>query len=165
MIADILLFISILVAVFAVRRWLRGSRSRPATSPLGQILVDGSNVMFWDGEVPKIETILRVIGTLHDKGYETGVIFDANVGYKLFGRFHGEGEMANLLLLPKNNVIVVPRGTPADEYLLSAARQFGARIVTNDRYRDWIGQFPELSTPGYLLRGGVRAGRVWVEAA
>ncbi len=121
--------------------------------------------MFWDGEIPKVETIIQVIGVLRDKGFQANVIFDANVGYKLSGRYQGEREMARLLRLPPKSVMVVPKGTPADEYLLIAARQSGVPIVTNDRYRDWASRFPEVETPGYLLRGEVKLGKVWVDTA
>lgn len=38
----------------------------------------------------------------------------------------------------------------------------GARIVTNDRYRDWAEAHPEIATPGHLIRGGWREGKLWL---
>ena len=35
--------------------------------------------------------------------------------------------------------------------------------MTNDRYRDWAEAHPELSAPGYLIRGGYRAGKLWLD--
>jgi hypothetical protein len=32
----------------------------------------------------------------------------------------------------------------------------GAAIVTNDRFRDWIEDFPEFAEPGRLIQGGYR---------
>lgn len=48
---------------------------------------------------------------------------------------------------------MAPRGTPADPMLLDLAARTGAAIVTNDRYRDWIPQYPLLADPARLVRG------------
>ena len=32
-------------------------------------------------------------------------------------------------------------------------------MVTNDRYRDWAERFPDIRSPGFLVRGGYRKGR------
>jgi hypothetical protein len=62
--------------------------------------------------------------------------------------------------LEARQVLVVHKGTPADPFLLQTAREFGARIVTNDRYRDWAEAHPQVREPGFLIRGDVQAGRV-----
>ena len=38
-----------------------------------------------------------------------------------------------------------------------------APIVTNDRYRDWAGEYPEIAEPGRLIRGGYRDGVLWLD--
>ncbi|MFM2356510.1 MAG: hypothetical protein RLZZ528_2246, partial [Pseudomonadota bacterium] len=91
------------------------------------------------------------------------VVFDANAGYKLGGGWQGDRAMARRLGLSVDRVQVVPKGTIADSFILMAARGLGARIVTADRYRDHAGDYPEVSEPGRLIRGGVREGTVWVE--
>ena len=68
-----------------------------------------------------------------------------------------------MLQLPVNQVFVVPKGTQADPYILDTARKFSARIVTNDRYRDWAEVHPEVAEPGHLIRGGMRDGMVWLQ--
>lgn len=92
-----------------------------------------------------------------------GVIFDANAGYKINDRYLDDGAFASLLGLPDANVLVVPKGTPADRYILEAARSMGARIVTNDRFRDWEDSFPEVRQADLLIRGGFREGRLWLK--
>ena len=52
-------------------------------------------------------------------------------------------------------MLVVPKGTPADSFLLQAARSLKARMVANDRYRDWAEDHPEALTTGLLLRSGL----------
>ena len=42
--------------------------------------------------------------------------------------------------MPGNAVMVAPKGQPADPHILFVARDLGARIVSNDRFRDWAGE-------------------------
>jgi hypothetical protein len=91
--------------------------------------------------------------SLKSRGFAPGVVFDANAGWKLFGRYVNEEEFGRQLGLPTDQVLVVPKGTQADPYILATARKFNARIVTNDRYRDWVDDHPEVTRPGFLIRG------------
>ena len=91
------------------------------------------------------------------------MVFDANAGWKLAGRYLHDSDLARLLGLEPRQVLVVPKGTQADSYLLETAREFGVRIVTNDRYRDWAVAHPEVLEPGFLIRGGMRDGRAWLK--
>lgn len=127
------------------------------------IVVDGSNVMYWQDNTPKIETVLAVVDRLRALGYAPGVMFDANAGYLLGGRYMHDGAMGKKLGLSADRVMVVPKGEPADPFILNAARDLGARIVTNDRYRDWRGDYPEVAKVGHLVRGGYRDGVLWLE--
>ncbi|MGB8621203.1 MAG: hypothetical protein WCD16_00160 [Paracoccaceae bacterium] len=129
------------------------------------IVVDGSNVMHWKGGTPEIGTVREVVDHLTALGFVPGVMFDANAGYKLNGRYQHDGALGKLLGLPRDRVMVVPKGTPADPTILAAARDLGARIVTNDRFRDWAEQHPEVAEPGYLIRGGYRTGELWLDLA
>ena len=38
----------------------------------------------------------------------------------------------------------------------------GARIVSNDRFRDWEDRHPEVRDPGRLIPGGYRDGVLWL---
>lgn len=129
------------------------------------IVVDGSNVMYWNDNTPKLETVLAVVKHLIAKGYAPGVMFDANAGYLLGGRYMHDGAMGRGLGLPKDRVMVVPKGVPADPYILNAAQDLGAQIVTNDRYRDWVGDHPEVAQAGHLIKGGFRDGVLWLDLA
>jgi len=124
------------------------------------IVVDGSNVMHWNGNVPQIETLQEVLEHLIRRGYTPGVVFDANAGYLIAGRYLNDRALARMLGLPPKRVMIVPKGSPADATVLAAARDLGARIVSNDRYRDWADGHPELQEPGWLIRGDYRDGRL-----
>lgn len=150
------------------RRRPRGQR--PATPPVPRakdkrpvVLIDGSNVMHWLDNTPQLAPVREVVRDLSSRGMKPGVVFDANAGYKLMGKFLGEQELAKLLSLPKDQILVVPKGTQADPYLLETARDLQARIVTNDRYRDWAERYPDVAKPENLVQGEMRDGRVWLK--
>lgn len=126
--------------------WFRRRRRRPA------ILVDGSNVMYWQGE-PDLAPVRAVVALLEAAGFRVGVMFDANAGYLLSKNYQDDKALARTLALPEDQVLVVPKGTPADIHLLGAARDLGARIVTNDRFRDWIDDYPDIADSDRLLGG------------
>jgi hypothetical protein len=124
------------------------------------VILDGSNVMYWRDEQPRIETVQEVVRSLTGRGLSVGVMFDANAGYKLFDEYSDDHDLAKLLGLPAQDVLVVPSGVQADAYILQAARDLGARIVSNDRFRDWAAEFPEVATPGHVVHGHFRGGKL-----
>jgi hypothetical protein len=130
--------------------------------PVRHIVVDGSNVMHWKDDRPDLRAVQAVVAELKRRGFTPGVIFDANAGWKLLGRYAHDGEMARLLSLPPKQAMVVDKGAVADQWILAAARELGARIVTNDRFREWAGAYPEVTEPGFLIRGEFREGKVWL---
>ena len=124
------------------------------------IVVDGSNVMYWDGETPSLETVRRVLDAIHDAGFVPLVWFDANAGYLLTGRYLTPWRLAGVLNIDHRQISVAPKGTPADPLLLEQAREMGARVVTNDRFRDWVDDHPFVREPGILVRGRASDGVV-----
>jgi len=127
------------------------------------IVIDGSNVMHWADSTPKIETVREVVNHLIQLGFAPGVVFDANAGYLVAGTYLHHQDFARMLGLPTDQVLVVHKGEPADIAILQAAAGMSARVVTNDRYRDWADQHPEVLEPGHLVRGGYRKGRLWLD--
>lgn len=165
---------SLILLLLGVRRKAKGPSDGKPTAPhqgrfnrgkasARPILVDGSNVMHWQNEVPQIATVRIVVDALEARGFHPGVVFDANVGYMIGDRYQDDAAIARMLGLTENQVLVVPKGTPADPCLLQTARDLGARVVTNDRYRDWAEAHPEVRTPGFLIRGGFRDGSLWLD--
>jgi len=154
-----LLAIPVVIAALLVIFWRR-SRARVR---LTWAVLDGSNIMHWQDNTPDLGPVREVLRQLDARGYRACVIFDANAGYLLFGRFAGEADFGSRLGIPRKQVMVVPKGTQADPYILSAARDLDALVVTNDRYRDWQAADPTLQLAGVLVSGGVREGRVRLE--
>ena len=165
--ALLLALAAVLASVFLVLWVRRPSRTpsrgeRPRVDDGRTILIDGSNVIYWQDNTPQLAPLLQVVQELSGRGLRPGVVFDANVGYKLTGAFLGERELSRMLSLPRDQILVVPKGTQADPYLLETARGLKARIVTNDRYRDWGDRYPDVAHPARLVRGGMRDGKVWL---
>ena len=129
------------------------------------VVVDGSNVMYWRDGTPQIEPVQEVVRYLTARGYNAGVMFDANAGYLLAGSYLGDKALSKMLKLPVASVQVVPKGSPADPFILDAAREMGAFVVSNDRFRDWAEVYPEVATPGHLVKGAYRQGQLWVDFA
>lgn len=127
------------------------------------IVVDGSNVMYWKDKKAQIETVRDVVQHLKNQGFAPGVVFDANVGHLLTNKYQHHRKMAELVGLPEDRVLVVHKGTQADEYILTVARGLGVPVVTNDQYRDWAETYPEVRDPGQLVRGGYREGKLWLD--
>ncbi|MBQ0806059.1 hypothetical protein [Sulfitobacter sp.] len=152
---------SVFILYSETRKWV-ASRSEPAGR---LIVIDGSNVMYWRDGTPRIECVQEVVDHLKKQGFDLGVMFDANAGYLFSGRYRDDRAMSRLLKLPLENVMVVPKGMPADPYILNAARDMGAVILTNDRFRDWAVEFPEIHKPGHLIKGEYRQGRLWFDFA
>ena len=125
------------------RAHLRALRPRPGP----WILIDGSNVLHWRDGQPEMATVHLVVQELTQRGFSPGVMFDANVGYKIGDRYQDDAELARQLGLP------------------AAARNLNARVVTNDRFRDWTEPHPEVLTPGFLIRGGFGKSGLWFDAA
>lgn len=153
----------LLASLFLLARAL-GTRTPPPAEPDRPfIVVDGSNVLYWRDNTPRIETVREVIHHLTTLGFAPGVVFDANAGHLVAGKYQHDHALGRQLGLPTDRVMVVPKGTPADPTIIMAARDLGARVVTNDRYRDWADQHPQVSQPGFLVRGGYRDGQLWID--
>jgi len=124
------------------------------------VIIDGSNVMYWRNETPGWSAIEDVVAQVQRDGLKAGVMFDANAGYVLSGRYLHDEAFAKQLGLPVDQIMVVPKGTQADGYILQAARDHKARIVTNDKFRDWADRFPEVETPDVMISGRYRDGHL-----
>ncbi|SEM73849.1 Zc3h12a-like Ribonuclease NYN domain-containing protein [Loktanella fryxellensis] len=146
-----------------VRKLSRGPSQLPRAARQAEgaptIVVDGSNVMHWNGE-PSALVLTRVVVALTARGERPHVYFDANVGYKLQDRFLNATAMAFLIGLPPARVTVADRDNPADPLLLDYAIRLGVRVLSNDRFRDWRQAYPQIAARGFLVRGRWQQGTV-----
>ena len=102
------------------------------------VLVDGSNVAHsTEGEKAQLANILAVREKMAEEGFEPVVVVDAALRHQIDDR-------AGYEQLVDNGVVrQAPAGTDADYFILSFARELDARIVSNDRFRDRLGAFPD----------------------
>ncbi len=145
------------------RKFKKTLRKTPRDVAKKWIVIDGSNVMHWKDNKPQIETVREVVERLTSLGYTPGVVFDANAGYLVAGKYQHHGSFGRLLGLPEDRVMVVNKGMPADPTVLLAARDLGARVVSNDRFRDWAEAHPEVYEPSHFIRGEYRSGKLWLD--
>lgn len=102
------------------------------------VLVDGSNVAHSiEGEPPHVANIIAVRDKLCEEGFEPIIVADAALRHQIDDQARYEK------LIEDGQVRQAPAGTDADYFILSFARELGAGIVSNDRFRDRIKQFPE----------------------
>ena len=102
------------------------------------VLVDGSNVAHSiEGEPPHVVNIIAVRDKLREEGFEPIIVADAALRHQIDDQARYEK------LIEDGQVRQAPAGTDADYFILSFARELGAGIVSNDRFRDRIKQFPE----------------------
>ncbi len=128
-------------------------QSKP--SKLDWVVIDGSNVMHWFDDTPSLSTVASVVEQLTDLGYLSIVWFDANVGYKVGSRYMTERDLARFLPVSSSAIRVAPKGSPADPLLLAEAVRLRGRVVSNDKFRDWTKEFPQLRDDAFLVRATI----------
>ncbi|HEX4682979.1 MAG TPA: hypothetical protein VH277_09735 [Gemmatimonadaceae bacterium] len=108
----------------------------PKTSNI--VLVDGSNVAHsTEGETAQVANLIAIQNKLKEEGFEPIIVADAALRHQIDDTVKYEQ------LIDQGVVRQAPAGTDADYFILSFARELNAGIVSNDRFRDRIKQFPE----------------------
>lgn len=101
-------------------------------------IVDGSNVAHsTEGEAPHVANLVAVRDKLVEEGLEPIIVADAALRHQIDDSAKYER------MIEEGMVRQAPAGTDADYFILSFARELKASIVSNDRFRDRIKQFPE----------------------
>jgi hypothetical protein len=150
-----LVFLAFICGLGGLLLLLLPGKRRPARTC---IVLDGSNLLYWLDDQPNLAAVQVVVDQLCHHDLVPVIWFDANAGYLIGGRWMGPKELARLLRLDARQIFVAPKGTPADPLLLNSARKLGARVISNDRFRDWTESHPWLADPGFLIRGCIRDG-------
>ncbi len=143
---------TVLAVVLLARHWHR--------KRIEWVVIDGSNVLYWENDKPALHSVKLVIEKLVSDGFEPIVWFDANIGYLVSGRYMNPTNLSKALRYPARRISVAPKRTPADPLLITDAEQLNARIVTNDRFRDWEEHFPHITHQDLFLRGQIRNNQV-----
>jgi hypothetical protein len=102
------------------------------------VLVDGSNVAHsTEGEGAQVSNIVAVRDKLREEGLEPIIVVDAALRHQIDDANRFEQ------LVEAGEVRQAPAGTDADYFILAFARELNAAIVSNDRFRDRLKEFPE----------------------
>jgi len=115
------------------------ARAANAEQTTNVVLVDGSNVAHsTEGEAARLANLLAIRDKLREEGDDPIIVADAALRHQI------DEPQAYEQLIEDGLVRQAPAGTDADYFLLSFARELEAAIVSNDRFRDRIKQFPEV---------------------
>jgi hypothetical protein len=103
------------------------------------VLVDGSNVAHSvEGEPPQVANLIAIREKLREEGLEPIIVADAALRHQIDDKLRYER------MVDDGMVRQAPAGTDADYFILAFARELNASVVSNDRFRDRISQFPEI---------------------
>lgn len=103
------------------------------------VIIDGSNVAHSsEGEKALLSNIRVVREKLIEEGYQPVVLADAALRHQI------DDETGFEALVENGTIKQAPAGTDADYFILSFARELGANIVSNDRFKDRVEAFPEV---------------------
>ena len=130
--AIVILGVFLFLGYFGLKR----GRREATTSAKRQIAVDGTNVMFWRDETAQLSTLQVVLKRLRHEGFDPVVFLDASSRHHLRDKSLNERKFAQVLGLNENRIMVVPKGTEADAFILEYAGQQKLAVVSNDRFRD-----------------------------
>lgn len=101
-----------------------------------EIVIDGTNVMYWQDNTADLDTLKSVVEYLKSKDILPYVFLDASSRHHLGESSLDEKGFARRLGLHPGRVMVCPAQTEADAFILKFARQEGLPILSNDRFGD-----------------------------
>lgn len=133
-------------------------KSGKSRKPSSEVVIDGTNVMYWDGEAD-LRTLRSVVDQLRSKGKYPFVFLDASSRHHLKDPSLDERGFAKALGLKRDRIMVCPARTEADAFILKYAREHRLPVVSNDRFGDRAQQAKGLK----LIKGGVAGGKPILE--
>ncbi|AGN16902.1 MULTISPECIES: NYN domain-containing protein [Methanobrevibacter] len=103
-----------------------------------KVIVDASNVAHFrknENDEPMLANILAAVDALEAKNDEFMVIADASLSHDIDNKedYHK--------LVADESIEEVPTGNNADHYILKIAEENNARILSNDKFRDFKDEF------------------------
>lgn len=112
------------------------AEQRPRRAGHRWALIDGSNVAHaTEGAGARLANILLVRDKLVEQGFEPIIVADAALRHQI------DEPASYEELVDDGTIHQAPAGTDADYFLLSFARDLGASLVSNDRFRDRSKEF------------------------
>ncbi len=118
-------------------------------------VLDGTNILLIYGRyAPKLEAVLTVATAAAWLGSDVICVFDANTPHLLADYQSPEHSDAYLKLLEHfdDTFVQVTGGTRADDVILPEAAARDALIVSNDRFWDYVDDYPFIASERRVLR-------------
>ena len=124
-----------------------------------KVVVDASNVAYStknENSQPQMSNILAAVKSLEESGDEFVIIADASLRHDIDDKEKFEK------LLESENVEEVPAGNDADHFILNIAHNEKAKILSNDKFRDYAAEFKNINSmriPFVIENGRVTFGK------
>lgn len=108
-----------------------------------KVIIDASNVAHYQkvgNSKAKLANIIAAVRALEEDNNDFLIIADTSLR-------HSIDEKENFIKLVENEIIdEVPVGTIADHYILELAEEEDAKVLSNDKFRDFAAEFPDLQS-------------------
>ena len=108
-----------------------------------KVVVDASNVAYHvknqNGQ-PQMSNVLAAVKALEESEDEFVIIADASLRHDI------DDKEKFAKLLESDNVEEVPAGNDADHFILEIATREKAKILSNDKFRDYAAEFRNIAS-------------------
>jgi len=135
------------------------------TGPSNVVVVDGSNIATEGRSLPSLGQLNDAVMAFMEEfpNQTVTVVVDATFGHRIEKREAAEFDAA----IANNELVAPPAGAigRGDAFVLTIANKVGARILSNDSFQEFHGDYPWLFDEGRLIGGKpvLNVGWVFVE--
>lgn len=105
------------------------------------VIIDAANVAFYhkgENSKAKLNNIILAVRALEKENHNFLIIADASLRHSI------DDKETYLKLVNDDIIDEVPVGTIADHYILTLAEEENAKILSNDKFRDFSSEFPDI---------------------
>ena len=107
------------------------------------VIIDAANVAFYhkgENSKAKLNNIILAVRALEKENHNFLIIADASLRHSI------DDKETYLKLVNDDIIDEVPVGTIADHYILTLAEEENAKILSNDKFRDFSSEFPDIQS-------------------
>jgi hypothetical protein len=123
------------------------------SNPSNIVVVDGSNIATEGRSTPSLRQLDEAVRAFRDEFPDAvvTVVVDATFGHRIDKKETAEFDEA----VANNEVVAPPAGAigRGDAFVLSIANKVGARVLSNDSFQEFHGDYPWLFDEGRLVGG------------
>lgn len=107
------------------------------------VIIDAANVAFYhkgENSKAKLNNIILAVRALEKENHNFLIIADASLRHSI------DDKETYFKLVNDDIIDEVPVGTIADHYILTLAEEENAKILSNDKFRDFSSEFPDIQS-------------------